>query len=147
MKEVDLTSPTLRMEAVTTKPSSLPPQVAASTKEVSETRKAASVKQDVSPSHAERAVNINTGDAKELQSSQQQKRQQVELAVTKLNEFVQAQQRDLRFDMDSASGRTVITVVDRKSEEVVRQIPDELALKLAQSLNVEDDIHLLNIRA
>ncbi|MCX4029884.1 flagellar protein FlaG [Endozoicomonas sp. SM1973] len=147
MKEVDLTSPTLRMEAVTTKPSSLPPQVVASTKEVSETRKAANVRQDVSPSHAERAVNVNTGDAKALQSSQQQKRQQVELAVTKLNEFVQAQQRDLRFDMDSASGRTVITVVDRKSEEVVRQIPDELALKLAQSLNVEDDIHLLNIQA
>ncbi|WP_163834063.1 flagellar protein FlaG [Spartinivicinus ruber] len=144
MKEVDLTSPTLKMEAVSTKPHSLPPEVVAGTKEVSKIPEVTNVQG--ADSKQELSTNTKVGEAKELRTQQQQ-RLQVEQAVTKLNEFVQAQQRDLRFDMDDTSGQTVITVVDRHSEEVVRQIPDELALKLAQSLNAEDDIHLLNIQA
>jgi len=41
---------------------------------------------------------------------------------------------DLEFKVDDASGRTVITVYHPETEEVIRQIPPEEALQLAQIL-------------
>jgi flagellar protein FlaG len=39
--------------------------------------------------------------------------------------------------MDEASGRTVITVKDSETEEIIRQIPPESALALASFLRSE----------
>lgn len=41
---------------------------------------------------------------------------------------------ELEFKVDEESGRTVITVYHPETEEVIRQIPPEQALKLAQML-------------
>lgn len=68
--------------------------------------------------------------------------QQVKDAVTKLNEFVQSTERTLNFQMDEDSGKTVIKVFDKASSELIRQIPNELALELAQNLN-DDEPSLL----
>jgi len=65
-------------------------------------------------------------------------------AVSKLNEYVQKTQRDLDFRLDEDSGRTVISVYDRKSEQLVRQIPDEVALEMAKKLNSEEPPMLFN---
>lgn len=65
-------------------------------------------------------------------------------AVSKLNEYVQRTQRDLDFRLDEDSGRTVISVYDRKSEQLVRQIPDEVALEMAKKLNSEEPPMLFN---
>jgi flagellar protein FlaG len=54
--------------------------------------------------------------------------------VRKLNELMQERQRSLSFHVDEASGRTVITVVDAATSQVVRQIPSEEALVLARAL-------------
>ena len=59
----------------------------------------------------------------------------VEQAVAKLNDYVQSLQRDLRFSVDDELGRAVVTVIDRQSQEVIRQIPNETALRLARNLN------------
>lgn len=55
-------------------------------------------------------------------------------AVEELNAYVQSNQRDLEFSIDDSSGQTVVKVVDPQSGEVIRQIPSELALNLAQAL-------------
>ena len=46
--------------------------------------------------------------------------------------FARSIDRDLRFRVDAASGRTVVTVVDGETQEVIRQIPSEELLRMAQ---------------
>ena len=64
--------------------------------------------------------------------------EQVKDAVSKLNEYVQSTERTLDFQMDEDSGKTIIKVFDKSSSELIRQIPNELALELAQNLNDEE---------
>lgn len=54
--------------------------------------------------------------------------------VSRLNEVVQVVKRDLQFRVDDDSGRTVITVLDSETEEVIRQIPPERVLTLAKNI-------------
>lgn len=65
-------------------------------------------------------------------------REQVQDAVSRINEYVQQTERTLSFRLDEDSGQTVISVYDKASEELIRQIPSELALQLAQKLNDEE---------
>lgn len=65
-------------------------------------------------------------------------KEQVKEAVSKLNDYVQSTERTLDFQLDEDSGQTVIKVFDKQSSELIRQIPDELALTLAQKLNDEE---------
>lgn len=55
-------------------------------------------------------------------------------AVSRISEFVQTVQRDLSFSIDDQTGRTVIKVIDSATKELVRQIPSEEVLAIAQSL-------------
>lgn len=71
--------------------------------------------------------------------------QQVEEAVTRIQEYVQHSERTLDFRLDDNSGQTVIRVYDKQSEELIRQIPGELALKIAEHLS--DDEPSLMFRA
>ena len=58
----------------------------------------------------------------------------LEQALHVLNGFVQNVQRNLQFDVDDASGHTVIRVVDAETDEVIRQIPSDEILALARHL-------------
>jgi len=55
-------------------------------------------------------------------------------AVSSIKDFVQSIRRDLNFDLDDSSGKMVVKVTDRATGEVVRQIPTEEALRLAENL-------------
>lgn len=59
----------------------------------------------------------------------------LEKAVTDIREFVQSTQRNLDFSIDDSTGIVVVKVVATESGEVIRQIPSETALKLAQNLS------------
>ncbi|MDM8347718.1 flagellar protein FlaG [Pseudomonas sp. sp1636] len=61
-------------------------------------------------------------------------RQPVEEAVSSIKEFAQSIQRNLNFALDDSSGRVVVKVTDAVSGDVIRQIPSEDALRLAESL-------------
>lgn len=63
--------------------------------------------------------------------------------VDRLNDFVQQTQRDLNFKVDKESGRTVVTVIDSVTDEVIRQIPSKEALERLQHL---EDIQGLLLR-
>lgn len=58
----------------------------------------------------------------------------VEEAVSTIQEFAQSIRRNLSFNLDDSTGRVVVKVTDSVSGEIIRQIPSEEALKLAESL-------------
>jgi uncharacterized FlaG/YvyC family protein len=58
----------------------------------------------------------------------------IEGTVRRLNELMAERERSLSFRVDEASGRTVITVLDATTQEVVRQIPSEEVLALRRAL-------------
>ena len=88
-----------------------------------------------------------TPDQGQVQESVQDRRSQVEAAVKRLNDYVQSTQRGLHFNFDESLSQTVITVVVRSTNEVIRQIPDEVALELARSLGEDSSMSLLNVKA
>ena len=88
--------------------------------------------------------NVSSRAPADVDSAGQQ--QELKDAVTKLNDYVQTVQRDLSFELDESTGKTVITVIDRKTQEVVRQIPDEVALRLARNLQQDEPVSLFNMK-
>ena len=72
--------------------------------------------------------------------------EQLTEAVSKINQYVQNMERTLDFQVDEDSGRTVIKVFDRESEKLIRQIPSELALTLAQKLNDDEPTLLFSAK-
>lgn len=46
------------------------------------------------------------------------------------------QNQELTFAVDRETRRPVVRIVDRKTNEVIRQIPPELVLRLAQDLSL-----------
>lgn len=67
--------------------------------------------------------------------NQPHSREDLEKAVGEIRDFVQSSQRQLDFSIDDSTGRVVVKVIATQSGEVIRQLPSELALKLAQSLS------------
>ena len=51
-----------------------------------------------------------------------------------IESYLKANGRDLQFGVDQETGRTVVTVRDSSTGEIIRQIPDVEALRIAQSL-------------
>ena len=56
-------------------------------------------------------------------------------AVAKqIESYLRSHGRELQFSVDEATGRTVVTVRDPSTGEVIRQIPDVEALRIAEAL-------------
>ena len=62
-------------------------------------------------------------------------REQLESAVSSIQEFVQSVKRSINFALDDESGRVVVKVTDASTGDVIRQIPSEEAIRLADSLD------------
>lgn len=71
-------------------------------------------------------------------------RVQMEDALSTIQQFAQSVRRNLEFQLDESSGRVVVKVTDGESGDVVRQIPSEDALRLAESL---DEVRSLLFKA
>ncbi|WP_232522437.1 flagellar protein FlaG [Marinimicrobium alkaliphilum] len=80
-------------------------------------------------------------------NQQEQLAEQLREAVAQMNEYIQATQRDLRFTVDQDSGETIVRVLDRQTQEVIRQIPDEVFLNLARNLRVNEPVHFFSEQA
>lgn len=92
---------------------------------------------------------VSSGESTRVEQTDKQNeamREDLDDAVSRLNDFVQSVQRDLQFEVNDETGQTVVRVIDQQTEEVVRQIPDELALRLAENLQQDEPLSLLNIR-
>jgi flagellar protein FlaG len=54
--------------------------------------------------------------------------------AAQIESYLKANGRELQFSVDQETGRTVITVRDPSTGEVIRQIPDVEAVRIAQAL-------------
>ncbi|MBT1075275.1 flagellar protein FlaG [Geobacter grbiciae] len=98
----------------------------------------ATAAEPVKPSQAEERnkevpVELPKTALKELSPTEQEER--AKAAADRINEFIESFTRDLKFTIDKDSERVVLKVVDRKSGDVIRQIPSEEALKIAKALD------------
>ncbi|MGB1951858.1 MAG: flagellar protein FlaG [Marinobacter sp.] len=104
-------------------------------------------------SSADRSVPVqplqipDSSAAARLEASAEDQKVQLDSAVTKLNDYVQTVQRDLKFEVNSDLGQTIVRVVDQDTQEVIRQIPDEVALRLAENLQQDEPLTLFNTKA
>lgn len=60
---------------------------------------------------------------------------QVRQALSEVQKAVEPVARSLRFSIDGETGKTVITVVDSATKEVIRQIPSEEILAIATAID------------
>lgn len=99
------------------------------------------------PGSAQHAASSGPSSVEKAQppvADRQMQREPVEQAVLSIKEFVQTIRRDLNFTLDDSSGRVVVKVTDGASGEVIRQMPTEEALRLAESL---DEVRSLLFKA
>ncbi|PVZ13720.1 MULTISPECIES: flagellar protein FlaG [unclassified Pseudomonas] len=67
-------------------------------------------------------------------------------AVKQIDQFVNATRRNLDFSIDEGTGDVVVKVIASSTGEVIRQLPSEEALKLAESLK-ESKLNLFDSKA
>ncbi len=67
----------------------------------------------------------------------------IDEAVANLNAYMQNVERDLQFSINEETGHTIITVLNRETEEIIRQIPPEVVLSLAKTLSENNSIESL----
>jgi flagellar protein FlaG len=92
---------------------------------------------------AERKEKAARGEELPLtRSAQDTDEASMESAVSRITDFVQNFQRDLQFSIDKESDRMVVKVVDSKTQEVIRQIPSEETLRIAQNLDSSESLIL-----
>ncbi len=70
-------------------------------------------------------------DAKEEEAEQ---KDQLTEKIAQLNDYSQKVNREIQFSVDEGTDRTVVKVIDSETEKVIRQIPSEEVLKIAESL-------------
>jgi flagellar protein FlaG len=73
----------------------------------------------------------------DAQSADSSNREAAERAQRQLEAYLQAHDQSLQFSVDKASGLTVVHVVNTSTGEVVRQIPTEVVVRIAQFLKNE----------
>ncbi len=70
-----------------------------------------------------------------LQEKRQPSQDELTQALEVTNQLSSLQQRKLQFTSSQEDGRTIIKVVDRENDEVIRQIPSEDFVKLAKRIS------------
>ena len=86
---------------------------------------------------AEKNGNLDAGSQEEQTSEQK-----LEVAVARLNDYVQTIQRDIIFGVELGAAEPSVTVVDRNSRKLVRQFGGKEALELAKKLDAQEPIFL-----
>lgn len=69
-----------------------------------------------------------------LQETNEVSAEELQAAIDRLNELMKDGQRSLAFSVDDDLGEVVVKVMDKKTDELIRQIPNEEALKFAKNL-------------
>ena len=80
-------------------------------------------------------------DAADIVSREGQAQQDIEVAAREVEAFLQVQNRNLAFSVDENTNRSVVTVKDSESGDVIRQIPSDEVLKLAERIKtLQEDV-------
>ena len=76
-------------------------------------------------------------EIQEKETSVPMTRETIQKTVEQLNQFSRDQGRNLQFSVDEVLDLTVITVVNKETNEVIRQIPSEEVVRLARQMAFE----------
>lgn len=79
-------------------------------------------------------LSIDKGLRSALAQEQPLRRGELEQTVRDMNSLVQDLQRQVRFSLDDASGEMIVKVVDRATDDVIREIPSEEVLRIRRRL-------------
>jgi flagellar protein FlaG len=72
---------------------------------------------------------------KQVSSEKKVDSKELDVAIAKLNDNLQVAHKNLAFSVHEESGRDVVSILDTKSHEVIKQYPSEEVLKLAAELS------------
>ena len=61
--------------------------------------------------------------------------EQVHESVKALNEFVSSLNNNLNFSVDEDTGKTIVKVTDKDTNQVIKQFPSEEALAIAKAID------------
>lgn len=98
------------------------------------------VRQEAAPAAAnpvpqqQQAPKVLAEKANETPENSEISLQDLDNTVSELNAAVQNVRRDLQFRVDEDSGRTIITVRDSETDEIIREIPPERVVALAKNI-------------
>lgn len=81
-----------------------------------------------------RAETAEKAEELKNQSMTEPDREQMLAAVADMQDYMDAAGRNLQFQLDDGSGRMVVTVTEASTGDVIRQMPSEEALRLAENL-------------
>lgn len=89
---------------------------------------------------AKQETQILEAKAQEFEAQQVQPAE-TEQAISEVGDFLQSLNRHLSFSVDDTSNRTVVSVVDQSSGDVIRQIPSEEILRIAEKIkDLQNDV-------
>jgi flagellar protein FlaG len=111
-----------------------PPQAAVSSAAPTATATQAVVSAEAAPAPKLERVQLHQPKRVDLGFRADEMRKNLQEAVTRLNEQMQSKGRDLNFSLDERIDRTIITVKNLQTGEVVRQIPTEEVVRMAHSI-------------
>lgn len=95
----------------------------------------------VDPVENNRVKDLQVDQQSADNQSREEQAEDIELAVQEVQAFLQVQNRNLAFSIDEDTQRSVVTVKDSESGDVIRQIPSEEVLKLAERIkSLQEDI-------
>jgi len=84
-----------------------------------------------------KAEDVEKNDVEEAEAGETK----IEEALNLVSNFAQNSMKDVSFENDNSSGKTVITVFDKKTSEVISQFPSEKIIKMAEKIkDLQDEI-------
>lgn len=88
------------------------------------------------PVQATSKVNEESDDHLQSQSESMERKIKESLneVIPKVRELMQKNQRSLDFEVAEAENRVIITVIDKETDEIIRQIPPEEVYQLAHKM-------------
>jgi len=95
-----------------------------------QTLEAANKEAVTSPVIGDRTTELSTQD-----DAPQLDQQELERTVSDINDFVQNIQRSLHFSVSESSGRTIIEVYDKQTDELIRTIPSEEVQRISEAIS------------
>jgi len=76
-------------------------------------------------------------DARDSAANSHQSAESLRAVAAQIEKYLQSHGRSLEFSVDEDSGKLVVSVRDKHTGELIRQIPNEETLRLARSLGAQ----------
>lgn len=80
-------------------------------------------------------ISLPISIAQSTVSDKPESEEQIRQAVQKIQGVVDNLAHNLRFSIDEDTGKTIIKVMDARTDEVIRQFPTEEAIEIARTLD------------